>query len=43
MFDLTAQLPIKLVGHLLLLIGYKLNCSDKLKTALLSGYKVLGD
>jgi hypothetical protein len=43
MFDLTTQLPIKLVERLLLLIGYKLNCSDKLKTALLSGYKVLGD
>jgi hypothetical protein len=32
-----------MVGCLLLMIGCKLNCSDKLKTALLSGYKALGD
>ena len=31
-----ARLPVKLVG-------FKLNCSDKIKTALLSGYKVLKD
>ena len=41
---------VKLVGHpfsldelIVKLVGFKLNCSDKIKTALLSGYKVLKD
>ena len=43
MFNLIAWLLVKLVGCLLPLIGYKLNRSDKPKTALLSEYKVLED
>jgi hypothetical protein len=41
-FDSTAWLPVKLVECLFLMTGDKLNYSDKLKTVLLSGYKVLG-
>ena len=38
-----ARLLVKLVERLLLMTGDKLNCSDKLKTLLLSEYKVLED
>ena len=36
-------LPVKLVGLPDLVADSKLNCFDLLKTALLSGYKALGD
>ena len=39
----TAWLPMKLVESLLLMVSSKLDSSDKLKTMLLSEYKVLGD
>ena len=38
-----ARLPVKLIGHLFLMISIKLDSSDKLKMVLLKGYKVLGD
>ena len=38
-----ARLPVKLVGRPLLMTDDKLNCSDKLKTVLIDGYKVLRD
>jgi len=43
MFDSTARLPVKLVERLLVLTSYMFNCSNKLKTVLLSKYKALGD
>ena len=39
----TARLPVKLVGNLSLVIRSKLDSSDKLKMAMLKGYKELGD
>ena len=39
----TAWLIVKLVESLSLVINSKLDNSDKLKTALLKGYKALGD
>ena len=39
----TARLPVKLVGSLSLVISSKLDSSNKLKMALLKGYKTLGD
>ena len=39
----TARLSVKLVGRPLLKTDDKLNCSDKLKTVLLDGYKALRD
>ena len=38
-----AQLPVKLVESMSLVISSKLDNSDKLKMALLKGYKVLRD
>jgi hypothetical protein len=40
--DEPVRLPVKLVGLPVKLISFKLLCSNKIKTALLSG-KALGD
>jgi hypothetical protein len=38
-----ASRSVKLVRCLISLVGFKINCTNKLMTALLNGYKALGD